>query len=465
MRMWRIIAVWKLWALRNNIRPAGLPLGRKGSRSVVLRMQNAEIVSPVNATALEARAEHQVPKITVALLTGGGDRPYAYGLATELIARGIGMDLIASDDLDSPVFHGRQGVNFLNLRGDQRPEASLTKKMTRVLLFYFRLVQYAATAKPEIFHILWNNKFQFFDRTLLMLYYKWLGKKIILTVHNVNANVRDSRDSAFNRRTLRFQYQHADHIFVHTQEMKAELTKEYRVSESRVTVIPFGINNSVPNTSLSPDQAKEKLSLRKDEKAILFFGNIAPYKGLEYLVSAYQEIAARRSDFKLIIAGRPKGFEKYWADLHERIQADVQRGKILLRKEYIPDQETEVFFKAADVLALPYRYIYQSGVLFLGYSFGLPVLAADVGSLKEDIVEGETGFVFKPEDPVDLARVIENYFSSDLFLNLSARRPEIRDYAMKRNSWTAVGESTMRVYAKALGLGATDDLAVVEHPS
>jgi glycosyltransferase involved in cell wall biosynthesis len=429
---------------------------------MILKMEDAEIVSPMSTMALEARAHHQDPKITVALLTGGGDRPYAYGLATELMSRGIGMDLIGSDDLDTPVFHGKQGVNYLNLRGDQRPEASLTKKITRVLLFYLRLIRYAATAKPEIFHILWNNKFQLFDRTLLMLYYKLLGKKIVLTVHNVNANVRDSRDSPLNRRTLRFQYQHADHIFVHTQEMKAELSKEYRVSESRVTVIPFGINNSVPNTSLSPDQAKEKLGLRKDEKAILFFGNIAPYKGLEYLVSAYQAIAARRSNFKLIIAGRPKGFEKYWADLHETIRADVQRGKILLRKEYIPDEETEVFFKAADVLALPYRHIYQSGVLFLGYSFGLPVLAADVGSLKEEVVEGETGFVFKPEDPVDLARAIETYFSSNLFSDLNARRLEIRDYAMKRNSWTAVGQSTMRVYAKVLGLGSTNDWAGVE---
>jgi glycosyltransferase involved in cell wall biosynthesis len=429
---------------------------------MILKMEDAEIASPMSPMTLEAQAHHQDSKITVALLTGGGDRPYAYGLATELMARGIGMDLIGSDDLDSPVFHGKPGVNYLNLRGDQRPEASLTKKITRVLLFYLRLIRYATTAKPEIFHILWNNKFQFFDRTLLTLYYKLLGKKIVLTVHNVNANVRDSRDSALNRRTLRFQYQHADHIFVHTQEMKAELSKEYRVSESRVTVIPFGINNSVPNTSLSPDQAKEKLGLRKDEKAILFFGNIAPYKGLEYLVSAYQAIAARRSDFKLIIAGRPKGFEKYWADLHETIRADVQRGKILLRKEYIPDEETEVFFKAADVLALPYRYIYQSGVLFLGYSFGLPVLAADVGSLKEEVVEGETGFVFKPEAPVDLARAIETYFSSNLFSDLNARRLKIRDYAMKRNSWTAVGQSTLRVYAKILGPGSTNDLAGVE---
>lgn len=400
--------------------------------------------------------------MNIALLTGGGDRPYAYGLATELMARGVGMDLIGSDDLDSPEFHGKQEVNYLNLRGDQRHEATLTKKITRVVLFYLRLIRYAATAKPKIFHILWNNKFQHFDRTLLMLYYRLLGKKLVLTVHNVNASRRDSRDSALNRRTLRFQYHRADHIFVHTQEMKTELGKEYGVSESRITVIPFGINNSVPNTSLSPDQAKERLGLRKDEKAILFFGNVAPYKGLEYLISAYQQLAARRSDLKLIIAGRPKGFEQYWAGLHEKIRTDVQSGKIILRKEYISDEETEVFFKAADVLALPYRYIYQSGVLFLGYSFGLPVLVADVGSLKEDIVEGETGFVFRPEDPVDLARAIETYFSSDLFSNLSACRPRIRDYAMTKNSWTVVGQLTVNVYEKVLGRGSTGDLAGVE---
>jgi glycosyltransferase involved in cell wall biosynthesis len=142
----------------------------------------------------------------------------------------------------------------------------------------------------------------------------------------------------------------------------------------------------------------------------------------------------------------------------------VQKGKIILRKEYIPDEETEVFFKAADVLALPYRYIYQSGVLFLGYSFGLPVLAADVGSLRDEIVEGKTGFVFKPEDPVDLERAIETYFSSELFTDLSARRAEIRDFAMKRNSWTAVGQSTIRTYARVLGLVSDNDSADVAPP-
>ena len=112
------------------------------------------------------------------------------------------------------------------------------------------------------------------------------------------------------------------------------------------------------------------------------------------------------------------------------------------RIEYVPDADTEIYFKAADVLVLPYVHIFQSGVLFLGYNFGLPVIASDVGSLREDIVEGKTGFVCKPRDPVDLAKSIETYFSSELYRHLDARRQEIRDFANERYSWTRVGEIT-----------------------
>jgi D-inositol-3-phosphate glycosyltransferase len=386
----------------------------------------------------------------VALLSGGADRPYFFGLATALISSGVALDLIGSDELDFPEFHGKPGVNFLNLRGDQRPDAGFGAKVLRVSKYYARLLRYAATARPKIFHVLWNNKFETFDRTLLMLYYRFLAKKIVLTVHNVNAGSRDSNDSTFNRLTLRIQYRLAHHIFVHTDKMKQELVADFGVCEDRVTVIPFGINNSVPTTPLTPAEARRRLGIRDGEKAILFFGNIAPYKGLHDLVAAYREITARREDCRLVIAGWPKYCEKYWSALRNSIRDDVQQGRILLRAEYIPEEETEVYFKAADVVVLPYRCVYQSGVLFLGYSFGLPVLAADVGSLKDEIVEGRTGFAFRPADPADLAQTIERYFASDLYRELNGRRQEIRDYAAARHSWTVVSQATTSVYAELL---------------
>jgi glycosyltransferase involved in cell wall biosynthesis len=234
--------------------------------------------------------------------------------------------------------------------------------------------------------------------------------------------------------------------------MKAELIRDFGVANSRVSVIPFGINNAVPNTRLTGREARQQLDVGEGKKTLLFFGNIAPYKGLEYLVTALQKFVARRSDYLLIIAGRQKNCPQYWAQIRQAIHEDIQAGRVLLREEFIPDEQTEVYFKAADVVVLPYRHIYQSGILFLGYSFGLPALAADVGSLKDEIVEGKTGFTFKPEDPMDLATTVERYFESDLFKNLDGLRKEIRDYAADLHSWDTVGRTTMSVYAGLLQL-------------
>jgi glycosyltransferase involved in cell wall biosynthesis len=336
------------------------------------------------------------------------------------------------------------------LRGDQRPKASLATKVARVLTYYWRLISYAANAQPELFHILWNNKFEIFDRTLLLFYYKVLGKRLVFTAHNVNARKRDGQDSFLNRFSLRIQYRLSDHIVVHTERMKQELLSDFGIQERKVSVIPFGINNTVPNTALTTLKAKQQLGVSRLDKTILFFGNIAPYKGLEYLVSAFIEILKQDGSYRLIIAGKPKGCEDYW----RRVQQDIARSgtgdRIIEKIEYIPDEETELYFKAADVLALPYTCIFQSGVLFLGYSFGLPAIAADVGTLKNEIIEGETGFVFKPQDSFDLARVIGQYFESELFRNLETRRLEIKEYANERYSWDKVAAITTAVYSDVL---------------
>ena len=151
---------------------------------------------------------------------------------------------------------------------------------------------------------------------------------------------------------------------------------------------------------------------------MLFFGNIAPYKGLEYLIAAFEELLKKDRSYRLLIVGKPKGSERYWNQIRRAIASSGIADRVIAKIEYVPDEETELYFKAADVLILPYTHVFQSGVLFLGYSFGLPAIAADVGSLKEEIIEGETGFVFKPEDSSDLADKINKYFNSDLFRNL-----------------------------------------------
>jgi glycosyltransferase involved in cell wall biosynthesis len=170
---------------------------------------------------------------------------------------------------------------------------------------------------------------------------------------------------------------------------------------------------------------------------------------VDFLVAAFQNLARVHADYRLIIAGKLRGgAEKYWEDIQNAISRDVNQGRVIQKIEFIPDEETELYFKAADVLVLPYTQVSQSGVLFLGYSFGLPVIAADVGSLREELVEGRTGFLCKPRDPDDLAETIEKYFESDLFKFLD---PEIRDLTDERHSWDVVGDTTRKVYEELLG--------------
>ena len=413
-------------------------------------------VSPNRARDAEKTQDGSALKI--ALLTGGSDRPYVFGLAMELTARGAAVDLIGSDELDLPEFRERARIRFLIPRRVTAPHASFAAKVLRIVRYYVMLLAYAATSRPKIFHILWNNKFELLDRTVLMLYYRLLGKKILITVHNVNAAKRDNQDSTLNRLTLRTQYRLAYHLFVHTERMKQALMTGFRVDAHKITVIPFGINNFAPNSALKPYEARHRLGLQEDERTILFFGRITPYKGLEFLISAFRKLSENGDHYRLLIAGREDRCAEYWSGIKQDAHEEIESGRIRMREEYIPEDETEVYFKSADVLVLPYREIYQSGVLFLAHSFGLPVIAANVGSLADDIVEGENGLICEPESPDDLAKKLADYFQSRLYRELESRRMLIREDANRRHSWTIVGQRTLDAYAHATGASAKQDI-------
>jgi D-inositol-3-phosphate glycosyltransferase len=409
-------------------------------------MQVSEAQYEEMAKGIDQPARKMPIQPLVAVLTGGADKPYSLGLATALAKESVPLDFIGSNEIDGPELHQSPFIRFLNLRGEQSVNASAVRKLLRVSVYYLKLIRYALRSKARVFHILWNNKFEYLDRTLLMLYYRLLGKSVVFTAHNVNTAKRDNKDSWLNRLTLKTQYRLADHIFVHTEKMRAELLAEYGVPADKATVIPFGINNTLRDSDLNKNASRKVLGLSCDAKVVLFFGNIAPYKGLEYLVDGFSRIAREDRSLRLLIVGRPKACAGYWAQIQSQIACSGVDAQIIQRIEFVPDDDVEVFCKAADVLVLPYTEIFQSGVLFVGYTFGLPVLASDVGSLREDIIEGKTGLVFPPKDPAALGEVLRKYFTSEMFKQVEERRPVIRAYAGERYSWTKVSMVTKSLY-------------------
>ncbi|MFO1128777.1 MAG: glycosyltransferase family 4 protein [Rhodospirillales bacterium] len=384
---------------------------------------------------------------SVALLTGGGDRPYALGLAKSLIGVGLTIDFIGSDFLQDAELMDSPRVRFLNLRGDVSADAPFSRKIMRILRYYVRLIRYAPTAKPTIFHILWNNKFELFDRTLLLLYYKLCGHRLVYTVHNINIGERDGTDSIVNRLTLRMQYSLVDHLFVHTEKMRDQLVKEFSVPVKKISVVALPVNNTIPVTSLSQAEARARLGVDASAKVILFYGAITAYKGLSYLVEAMRIAAKDDSKFVLLIAGRPRGSVSYWNEIEKSISGTPLEERVIRHIRFIPDEETETYFKASDLLVLPYTAVFQSGVLLLGYNFGLPVIATDVGSLKEYIIEGKTGLLCRPGDAADLAKSIRAYFSTPMYRDRDATQTFIREYSAKEYSWERMAEQTMAIYA------------------
>ena len=77
--------------------------------------------------------------------------------------------------------------------------------------------------------------------------------------------------------------------------------------------------------------------------------------------------------------------------------------------------EVEFFFKAADALVLPYKFIFQSGLVFLAMTFNIPVIAKNVGGLSYDILENETGIVYENDN--DLTSSIRYFYNSSIFTN------------------------------------------------
>ena len=122
------------------------------------------------------------------------------------------------------------------------------------------------------------------------VYLFMLEKKLVFTAHNINAGQRDRSESILNQVTLRFRHKVVKDISVHTNLMKKEFVKDFNVKNKKLTVIPSGTNDYIPESELTRKDARETLGLSEDEKYILFFARIAFYKGLEDLVMAPRRI-------------------------------------------------------------------------------------------------------------------------------------------------------------------------------
>jgi glycosyltransferase involved in cell wall biosynthesis len=268
------------------------------------------------------------------------------------------------------------------------------------------------------------------------------GSRLVLTAHDVTPFDAQSWSLKIVRRI----YHLADRVIVHTESSRAELLAQGVVPAERVSIISHG--HYLPYVDQIPtrEEARRQLGLPLDAPVVLFFGQIKAVKGLDVLLQAWPQLAARQSDARLLIAGQ------VWKDDWTRYAALMDKlplqDRLHLHLRHIPDEEVAGFFAAADVVALPYRHVYQSGVLLMALSYGRPVVATRVGGLAEVVHDGETGYLAPAGDPVALAEALGRVLDDPDQASAMGRRGRVLVEA--EYSWSRIAELTQQVYEQAL---------------
>jgi len=157
------------------------------------------------------------------------------------------------------------------------------------------------------------------------------------------------------------------------------------------------------------DQALKALNLDPQFRYLLFFGFIRDYKGLDWLLEAFGDEKLRQFQVKLIIAGEfYTSSEKYLQIIREKGMAD----QVILRTDFIADQDVANYFGAADMIVQPYKSATQSGVTQIAFHYNKPMLVTDVGGLGEIIPHGKVGYVVQP-GPEAITEAIFDFYANN----------------------------------------------------
>lgn len=155
--------------------------------------------------------------------------------------------------------------------------------------------------------------------------------------------------------------------------------------------------------------AKQILELDQETKYLLFFGFIRDYKGLDLLIKAFADERLRRYPVKLLVAGEFYSKPDEYLKLIDELGL---RDFVVLRTDFIPDQEVNLYFSAADMVVQPYKSATQSGVTQIGYHFNKPMLVTNVGGLSEIIPDGKVGYVVEPDER-EIANAIFDFYHNN----------------------------------------------------
>jgi len=257
------------------------------------------------------------------------------------------------------------------------------------------------------------------------------GRPLVLTAHDILPREPRAGQLAAQRRL----YDHFDAVVVHSEHGRSRLIGVLGVEPARVHVLPHGV---LAPWEGSPE-AVLPAELGADDRqgpAVLFFGLLRPYKGLDLLLEAWRDIQGA----ELWIVGMPR------MDL-TALRATAPGGVRWLTR-FISDAEILAVMRRASLLVLPYRELDQSGVAFTGLGAGVPLLLSDVGGFPEIAATGAAR-TFAAGDSAALGETLRNLLADQDTLADMAERA--RTAAAGEYAWESIAQRTLALYRQLLG--------------
>jgi len=288
------------------------------------------------------------------------------------------------------------------------------------------------------FHFFHVGPLELFNVLLARLF----GLRVVITAHDVEAFKQGLSVPTF----IRWAYRSANRVIAHSQVAKRELVHELDIPQEKIHVILHGNYCENVTHRITREKAREHFGLSTGRRVLVFFGQIKDVKGLDVLLKGFAIARATDKSLHLLIGGRVwKGDFSQYAEI---IRYHGLAPYCTLHIRYIPDAEVPYFYRCADLVVLPYLRIYQSGVVLLAMSYGIPVLVSDIAGMLEAVEDERTGFVFKSQDPTPLAQRIGDIFA------IAGHSTVIAEAGLNmvkiRNDWNDLGEQTLACYQMAL---------------
>jgi glycosyltransferase involved in cell wall biosynthesis len=266
--------------------------------------------------------------------------------------------------------------------------------------------------------------------TILRIIHRNRHTRIICIADNVIPHESRPGDKPFTRYFVKS----CDAFITMSEKVKKDLDTFIQHQPVKQLMHPLYDNFGAP---VSKEEARMKLMLDPSEKIILFFGFIRRYKGLDLLLQAMSDPRMAENRIRLVIAGEFYEDSKPYEALIDQLKI---RERLILKTDFIPDDQVRNYMCAADFVIQPYRNATQSGVTPLAYHFEKPMLVTNVGGLPDLVPDQKCGIVCNPVPASIADGIIRLYqLGADYFL------PHIRD-TKQSLSWNRFTENLIDLY-------------------